>query len=161
MCIDAKSLNRVVVIRESMKRNRRMFGNLLGHLGSARQRLENDRKRDAIQRQEECAQRVEAKLARQRNNLREIRRLEWEERRKQDRERLIEQKIALIPYSFAEFAEPTSAVLAGGSKEEKGKELEMGAVEETQERAREQVDEDDRKESGGGSEKSLLADTRI
>ncbi|EER06090.1 conserved hypothetical protein [Perkinsus marinus ATCC 50983] len=75
-------------IRESMKRNRRMFGNLLGYLGSAKQRLESDRKRDATQRQEECAQRVEAKLARQRNNLREIRRLEWEERRKQDRERL-------------------------------------------------------------------------
>ncbi|KAF4680265.1 hypothetical protein FOZ60_013774 [Perkinsus olseni] len=193
-------------IRESMKRNRRMFGNLLGHLGSAKQRLEKDRKRDAAQRQEECAQRVEAKLARQRNNLREIRRLEWEERRKQDRERLeqvlkemeakkiellkirlqshykqmtgfirtnaqpsvfylpkhhnseskelleqtkqqIEQKIASIPYSFAEFGEPTVAS-AGDVEEEKeaaGKEVEKEtekAVEETQESPRKQVDED-------------------
>ncbi|KAF4684523.1 hypothetical protein FOZ60_007737 [Perkinsus olseni] len=31
-------------IRESMKRNRRMFGNLLGHLGSAKQRLEKGQK---------------------------------------------------------------------------------------------------------------------
>ncbi|PHJ24426.1 nuclear factor nf2 [Cystoisospora suis] len=81
---------------KTARRNRRMFGVLAGHLRRAQQQLQKEQTTDLVAKQRQQEERVAQKIARSQKNIAKIARIEWEERRQQEKLRLEEVSMALI-----------------------------------------------------------------